>query len=89
MIARTIRIIGKVQGVWYRASAKERAVELSLSGFVMNRNDGSVYAEVEGDEHNVEAFIKWCRQGPPLARVEEVVAADIEIQGFDGFEVKR
>lgn len=84
-----LTISGKVQGVWYRKSAELKARELGLKGFVKNQNDGSVYAEVEGEEATIEAFIQWCWQGPPLARVENIKVKKGTWLGFEGFEVRR
>lgn len=83
-------IRGKVQGVWYRASAREKARQLGLNGFVRNEADGSVYAEIEAqDENLLREMISWCQQGPPMAIVEEVIITDGEWVGFQGFEVRR
>ena len=84
-----LRIRGRVQGVWYRASAYRKAEELGLRGFVRNEPDGSVYAEAEGGEAALEAFIRWCEQGPDLARVEQVEVEEGLPRGFRGFEVQR
>ena len=89
MVHLNIQIRGRVQGVYYRASACRRAEELGLTGFVRNQADGSVYAEAEGTEEAVEAFVEWCRQGPPLAQVQEVRAERGELQAFRGFEIRR
>jgi acylphosphatase len=67
----TILVTGKVQGVFYRASAMEQAQRLGLSGFAHNLPDGSVEAVVEGLEPAVEQFVAWCKVGPPAARVQE------------------
>lgn len=84
-----IAIRGKVQGVWYRGSARQQAQGLSLSGYVENRPDGSVYAEVEGEEENLNAFLAWCRRGPELARVDSLDIAEGPCQGFTCFEIRR
>jgi len=68
----TILVTGKVQGVFYRASAMEQAQRLGLAGFVKNLPDGAVEAVVEGTEAAVEQFVAWCKVGPPAARVEEL-----------------
>jgi len=68
-------ISGRVQGVFYRASAHEAAVRLGLTGWVRNVPNGDVEAEVEGPEATVDEFGEWCWKGPPSARVE-----DIEVQ---------
>jgi acylphosphatase len=65
-------ISGRVQGVGYRASAEDEAQRLGLKGLVRNLWGGEVEAVVEGEVAAVEAFIAWCRQGPPLSRVDRV-----------------
>ncbi len=86
---RQITVRGRVQGVWFRATAREEARRLGLTGFVMNRADGSVYIEAAGKEADLEAFIAWCRSGPPLADVKEVEVHPCEPGHFDDFEIKR
>lgn len=68
-----VRVVGLVQGVSYRASAQVNATSLELSGWVRNEPDGSVTLEIEGTERMVDAMVEWCRQGPPGARVDDVV----------------
>lgn len=65
-------ISGKVQGVFYRATAVEVARKLGLAGWVRNLPDGRVEAVAQGDEEQIEEFIRWCRNGPPAARVEDI-----------------
>jgi acylphosphatase len=89
MVYKRIIIRGRVQGVYFRASAKEKASALGLTGEVRNLEDESVEVLVAGDEQRVEQLIAWCRIGPPSARVEEVVVSDIEPKEFDGFRVVR
>lgn len=84
-----ILITGRVQGVWYRASAHRKANELRLTGFVRNMPDGSVYAEAEGPLENLRAFVEWCWEGPELAKVENVDVQEDIPQGFERFEIKR
>lgn len=72
-IRATLVISGKVQGVFYRASALAEAQRLGLSGFVKNLPDGAVEAVVEGERHLVDEFVAWCRRGPPAARVDDVL----------------
>lgn len=82
-------IKGRVQGVGYRLSAQARARSLGLSGWVRNCADGSVQAIVEGPQDVVVAFLEWCRQGPPLARVTELQHNFSEPKGhFEGFELR-
>ena len=63
---------GRVQGVFYRASARDVAERLGLTGEVRNLPDGRVEAIAEGERERLEEFIDWCRRGPPMAEVEEV-----------------
>lgn len=84
-----VHVTGKVQGVWYRGSAERRARQLGLTGFVRNQPDGSVYAEAEGPEALLSAFVEWCRRGPELARVDEVQVTEGEVLGFPDFSIRR
>jgi acylphosphatase len=65
-------IMGRVQGVFYRASAQQEGMRLGLLGEVRNLPDGSVEAVVEGPRERIEEFIDWCKRGPPAAEVENV-----------------
>lgn len=85
----TIRVYGKVQGVFFRASSQKKAVELGLKGCVKNEADGSVLIEAEGTEDKLQNFISWCRKGPAKASVEKVEYAEDELQEYEEFEIKR
>lgn len=63
---------GRVQGVYYRASAQREARQLGLSGWVKNRPDGSVEIVAEGEEDQVKDLLSWAQQGPTTARVDKV-----------------
>ena len=78
-----IRLIvkGRVQGVYFRASTVQQARHLGLTGWVMNRDNGSVEVVAEGRSESIEELIAWCRHGPPGARVDEV---DLQRHGFRG-----
>ena len=67
-------ITGRVQGVFYRASALEKAQSLNLSGFVKNLADGSVEIVAEGPRYALEQMVEWAKLGPPSAEVENVSA---------------
>jgi len=64
-----IHITGKVQGVFFRHSARQEAKSLQISGWVKNLPDGSVLCEAAGNESSLKAFINWCQKGPPRAQV--------------------
>lgn len=76
IITRRLLIYGRVQGVYYRASAQETALRLNLAGWVRNRRSGAVEALVSGSEAAVAAFIEWAHEGPPAARVDRIEISD-------------
>jgi len=81
-------ISGRVQGVWYRASTKQKAEELELTGWVKNTVEGNVEAVFEGDESKVNEMIAWCWKGPPLAKVADVtIERKSVVGGFADFAV--
>lgn len=84
----TLRVRGRVQGVFYRAAAREQAELLGLRGGVRNRLDRSVELWAEGDEGELAALLRWCAQGPPAARVDAIDVVWSEPIGEDeGFVV--
>ncbi|QJD31006.1 acylphosphatase [Methylococcus geothermalis] len=85
-----VHVAGRVQGVWYRASAARKASELGLTGWVRNLPDGRVELVAEGDVATVEALLAWCRRGPPLARVARLDVREMAATGeFAEFAVLR
>jgi acylphosphatase len=85
-----VKINGRVQGVYYRASALQEAQKLGLMGWVMNCSDGSVEALAEGEKPKLEQFIGWCRQGPDGARVASVDLRWATAEhNFHGFIIRR
>jgi acylphosphatase len=81
-------IRGRVQGVCYRMYAQEEAARLGVTGWIRNGHDGSVEAVAEGDEAKLKEFEKWCRRGPPAARVTDVEAAYSDVAGeFNTFSI--
>lgn len=86
----TIKITGKVQGVFFRASTKKEADLLGIFGYVENINDGSIFIEAEGEEKILKKFIAWCKRGPENAKVETIdVQYGDELKNFSFFEIKR
>ena len=85
----SIKISGRVQGVYFRASTKDKADELGLKGFVRNERDGSVYIEAEGETAILNQFVEWCHQGPSRAIVEKVVVLDGTLKNFSRFDITR
>ena len=85
-VTRQLRIHGRVQGVYYRASMVAEATRLGLHGWVRNRADGSVEALAQGGAPAVPALVDWAWRGPPQALVERVDVADAEPQTLPPFE---
>ena len=85
----TISIIvsGKVQGVYYRQSTKQKAVELNISGEIKNMPDGSVAIKATGTKEQLDDFVQWCRQGPKGAVVTGVEVQEIPLQLFSHFTI--
>ncbi len=81
-------VSGRVQGVCYRASAREQALQLGLAGHAKNRLDGSVEVVASGPAAALDALERWLRQGPPVARVEEVRREELPEQELRGFHTR-
>ncbi len=88
MKTKHVFIEGKVQGVFFRDNAKNKADELDVKGWIKNLADGRVEAVFSGDDKNVEEIIGWCRQGPSSADVTYVNVRSEEPKEFDDFEVR-
>lgn len=82
-------ISGRVQGVGYRYSTREKAMALGLAGWVRNLPDGRVEAVVEGDRTQVIRLVEWLQSGPSAARVDAVKTAEQPLQHFATFEIRR
>lgn len=80
-----VRVTGHVQGVFFRDSTRAQAQQRGVGGWVRNRDDGSVEAELEGPEDAVDAVVAWMRDGPEHARVERVVVGDLPTYGETEF----
>lgn len=85
-----IKIYGYVQGVSFRYSAKAKAEELGIRGWVRNFQDGSVQIEAEGENDKLKKFIVWCNHGPISARVEKVDSeSGGRLKNFKEFIIKK
>lgn len=88
-IRATVVVRGRVQGVAFRYHAARAAEERKVTGWVMNLPDSSVKGCFEGEEAEVRALVEWCRRGPALAQVEEVVVEEGKFTGeFAGFSIR-
>ena len=85
----SISVKGKVQGVFFRASTKEKADEMGIKGFVRNQLNGDVYIEAEADQEQLAEFISWCKYGPRKANVESCLVEEGNVVGFTGFVIQR
>lgn len=85
-----IQVIGKVQGVYFRAGTREQAARLRLKGWVRNEPDGSVRIAAAGSRTDFEQFLQWLHQGPPLAEVRKVIVSETsEPVEYDDFRILR
>ena len=79
IIARRCYVSGRVQGVFYRASTRERAQHLGCRGYARNLADGRVEVLAVGESAAVDALIAWLWQGPPAAHVQDVQWTDVAV----------
>lgn len=84
----TLKISGRVQNVGFRYHTRKSAINRSVSGFVKNEADGSVYVEATGEEEDLDQFILWCNSGPSWARVDNVKIIVIPCRDFQGFSIR-
>ena len=85
----SITVSGKVQGVFYRQSTKEKALELGLTGEVRNLSNGNVQIIATGTSEQLNALAAWCKKGPPRAVVTGVEVAELDVISFDRFSIVR
>ncbi|HEV2075346.1 MAG TPA: acylphosphatase [Thermoleophilaceae bacterium] len=85
---RRVVVHGRVQGVFFRDSTRDEAERTGVAGWVSNRDDGAVEAVFEGDPEAVQAMVRFCREGPSQADVDQVEEAEEEPEGLSGFEVR-
>lgn len=84
-----VKIKGKVQGVFFRANARDVAIELKLKGWVKNNSDSSVEVMAEGDKQNLETFLEWCGNGPAGAVVSDVSSEWLAFkEEFNAFSIR-
>ena len=84
-----VLISGRVQGVCFRASTKQKAEQLGLKGWVKNTDEGCVEAVFQGNKNQIIEMINWCHHGPPLAKVEKVyIIKKQSVDIFENFSIK-
>jgi acylphosphatase len=87
-VRRRVCVSGRVQGVWFRESCRDRAQAAGVGGWVRNRDDGRVEVVLEGAPAAVDEVVAWCREGPRRARVDRVEVTDEAPVGEQGFRVR-
>lgn len=87
MIRTRVVVHGRVQAVGFRYGARVEAQRLGVSGWIRNRSDGAVEAEIEGDEAAIDAMLAWLDDGPPGADVTSISTTGIPPTGERGFRV--
>ena len=88
VIRRRVVVQGRVQGVFFRDSTRQRASAARVAGWVRNREDGAVEAVFEGDPDAVERLVAFMREGPSRAEVREAEVAEEDPEDLDGFSVR-
>jgi len=82
-----IKVHGRVQGVFFRHSARQKALELGLVGLVKNEDDGTVHIEAEGEPEKLHELVKWCHAGSGYSRTDKVETSEWPMRNLVGFEI--
>lgn len=88
---KTLHIIvnGRVQGVYFRAYTKKQAEKQGITGYVSNKEDGTVEIIASGDQQSLDNLVSWCNKGPLLAKVSNVLIKDYSTtESFTQFEIR-
>lgn len=88
-INKTVRVFGKVQGVYFRQSTLTKAQELGIKGWVKNEPDGSVSAELEGEEAHISKMLEWMKKGPERASVDNLQISQGKVRDYQDFRIIR
>lgn len=87
-VRKRVLVSGRVQGVFYRDTARRRAEQLGVAGRASNLSDGRVEVIVEGPASSVEQMVEWCREGSSYSEVTSVEVTSEEPEGLEGFETR-
>jgi len=85
-LCRIFTVKGRVQGVFFRDSTRRLAQTLGISGYAINLSNGYVEVLACGESDSVDELAAWLQDGPQMARVDEVIARDIELDAPDDFQ---
>ena len=80
-------VSGKVQGVYFRVSSQQKAIDYGLSGYARNLADGDVEVFMSGEEENVEKMLAWLEHGPDLADVTQMQQKQVDWQEHSFFSI--
>lgn len=80
-------VSGKVQGVYFRVSSQQKAIELGISGYARNLADGDVEVFLSGEAKNVEEMLAWLQHGPKRAEVTKVQQKQVDWQEYRFFSI--
>jgi acylphosphatase len=87
-VRRRVVVHGFVQGVFFRDTVRQQALQRGVAGWVRNNRDGTVEAVFEGEPESVDRLVTLCHEGPRGARVDQVDVSDEAPEGLDGFAVR-
>ncbi|XQW83506.1 acylphosphatase [Thalassotalea piscium] len=82
-----VHISGKVQGVYFRASTQQKAIDYGISGYARNLDDGDVEVLLCGEQDNVDKILAWLNEGPAKAKVDKVAVKQVEWQQHNFFSI--
>lgn len=88
VIAKSARVSGRVQGVWFRKNTQQQAQKLGLLGWAMNMEDGSVQVHAQGESDQVDSLMEWLWKGSPLSRVDAVIVEQADCLSVEDFSVR-
>jgi len=88
VVRRRVVVHGRVQGVFFRDTARREASRHGVSGWARNTPEGTVEAVFEGEQESVERLVGYAEEGPPEAQVERVEIFEEEVEGLAGFEAR-
>ena len=83
-----VTVFGRVQGVGYRAFVFRTAQSYRLFGFVKNQINGTVFIEVEGEQHQISSFLAKCKSGPGWSHVDSLETEEFPVRGFSEFTIR-
>lgn len=83
-----LRLSGRVQGVFFRVMAQEKALSFGLTGAARNEHDGTVTLDIEGAPEDIDSMIVWCREGSGHASVTDVLIEEVDPVGYTGFSIQ-